>query len=745
MTLTRIRDKLWIRQSFLLPANSIDDAAMRRRQMSTASFKFVDTTLGGNFAINAPPSYSRFADPRMGGRLGEAGMTTPEVAFMHSTGRFRTTENADLSDSSYIDEIEEQLTSRSSGMGSYYSEAIDDNNQIVIMRFGVPAYNSLTTFFGQFYSQKAAAFARMSRADNSGNDGILSSMIIKATGAAGSAFGMMLALPFQPIIFAGNLFRFLAGAPPSKYYYLKPAMFPYWAAVQNIVNLIGVNLGIVPHALTENQRTVYEPDNTSADFGPGDYEKYHAAMPDIISANGFIDVYAMGTKAQRRANRYNSALLDGMEGQITSLTQLAGVLGKVREVFRSGQNQSGQYEGRMFGDYVEAVAGEPQYQPAASDASAPTGASPPPDGGGGEGGPSAEDLGFASEVDNGEQLESAGDRSQWSWGSKLWDFAQGEARDGANFVSFRVDYTGPTQESFSNEVGESGIAQKINSISASSRSTRFDFADGNLGMGVGTIVDAVKGFVANTLDRVQLSGLTALAGSAFVDIPQVWQSATAQMPTASFTMQLRSPYANRLAQMQNLYIPLAMILAAGLPHMAGKKSYKDPFLVELYCKGRVNIRMGIIDSITISRGEGNVGWNQEGRALGIDVTFSVKDLTTVMSMPLTTQFSSTAALVQGAVEGVAGETAGNVAAALQKSMYDDDNAFTDYMAALGSLGFQDMVYAFRKWRINRIRLQRSVDEMKSPAMWSSFLVNATVPGRIWNAVALETDRSSTGM
>lgn len=724
-----LRERLWIRQSFLLPEDKITDADMRRRLSTSASFKYTDTTLGGNFVINAPPSYCRFADPRMGGSI-DAGRG---MAWMRSTGRFRSTSN----DASMLeDEIDidgGQLTSPSMGMGAHYSEAIDDNSQVVIMRFGVPAFNTLTTFFGQFYHPEAAQFASSGRT----SDTIIGGMLNKIGAAVGGMTGFMLALPFQPLILLGSFWRKFTGAPPSKFYYLKPSMFAYWSAVQTIVNGIGVNLGIVPQQLTEAQSSV--TGGGVSQFGPANFSQYSAMLPDIISPDGYIDVYAMATKAQRRANKFQSNLMKRLES-VTDMRTLA-------EAFRATQAEMSTDAGintghKTFTGYVNAYKANSYYKQGGGGATVGTGGDGGGDtvtDGGGDTATSAEHTPTADE------MEPIGAREAFNSDSSAWALWMGEMRDGSNFISWKVDYTGTHNESFNNETGESGIAQKFNSTSASARSARFDFADGNIGFGLGEVLNAGKSLVNGLLDQVQLSGLAAMFGSAFVDIPHVWQNSAAQLPSANFTIELRSPYANRLSQMQNLYIPLAMLLAGALPLATGKKSYTSPFICELYCKGRVNIRLGIIDSLSIERGVGNVGWNRDGYALGINVNFSVKDLSTIMAVPVTTQFSTTEKLVNAAAEGI--EALGvpgvdTAVAALTKSMYDDDNTFTDYLATIGGLSFQDMIYSGRQWRINRLKLHREVQGMTSPARWASML-GGMLPGRVWNAIALETDRSGT--
>ncbi|MCM2248804.1 hypothetical protein, partial [Klebsiella pneumoniae] len=76
------------------------------------------------------------------------------------------------------------------------------------------------------------------------------------------------------------------------------------------------------------------------------------------------------------------------------------------------------------------------------------------------------------------------------------------------------------------------------------------------------------------------------------------------------------------------------ILAGALPLSNGKQTYGQPFLCEMYSRGRQNIRLGMIESVQISRGVGNMGWRPDGKMLACDVTITVKDLSKVMHMPV---------------------------------------------------------------------------------------------------------------
>ena len=107
------RDAQWVRQSFIVNVDDLDRVDQQNRTFSTANIKYTDTSPGGNFAINPPPQFTRYADPKPSPGSRAVG---------------------------------------SKGMGRYYSEAIDDSSQIIYMRFGVPQFNSLTTFFTGFYN-----------------------------------------------------------------------------------------------------------------------------------------------------------------------------------------------------------------------------------------------------------------------------------------------------------------------------------------------------------------------------------------------------------------------------------------------------------------------------------------------------------------------------------------------------------------------------------------------------------------
>lgn len=666
MATVQLTDDQWIRQAFMLPKWAVTQQDEMRRVLTSASYKFTDTTLGGSFAINAPPQFTRYADIKVPSRFAP-----------------------------------------SKGMGRYYSEAIDDTGQFVHMRFGVPQFNSLTNFFFNFYNPKASMIARTGRST-------------QAFYTVGKALGFVVTLPLQPLIWMGSVVNFLTKKPVSKFYYLKPAMPLYWGAVNVIANQIAVNMGIIPRVMSADEQHL----KGNAEEAPtqSDIEQYHKLLPNIFRQDGGVDIYAVATRAQRLAHR-NRENMKNIADSASGRDAILSLRDRMLEF--NTEPVSGDPGSRGFPLYTEEYTSLTEYTAPGSDDS--------------------------------EDQEKTGDAFETM--ASFADFSIAELEDGAQFVTFRVDDPGPTTESFSSTVGESELAGKINGISSQARTARFSFADGNIGDGpvaefMEGAIGAVKGVATGFLDSVNMSGIMALSGNAFADIPKVWESSEANLPSSTYTIELRSPYGNKMSRYINLMIPLSMLLAAALPISTGKQSFTSPFLCEMYAKGRNQIRLGMIESLSITRGTGNVGWTKDGEPLGIDVTFTVVDMSTVMHMPISPQFGAigAAAMTAGSALGESiGAIAGNreagaavgegVAAAMSKSTFDDDNAFTDYMAVLGSLSLADQIYPMNKLKLNLTRRMSAWEQWKSPAYQANWAMG-TLPGRVISAMSHVSERTT---
>ena len=667
-----MRDASWVRQSFMMSGKSSDPEFERWRLQTLASQKFTDTRLGGNFTINNLPQYTRYADIRVSG--------------LNSVNQKATKgkQNNHL------------------GMGRFYEEQVDRNASQIFMRFGVPAFQGMLSFFTSFYDGNASLLAREGRAP-----GIMYYL--------GRAAGLYFTLPILPYILAGQFVKFIFQKPSSKYYYMKPTMPLYWNRCNYILNHLAVNMQLVPRVFGANDGATPQEEGVAVSKDLLEYA--HTMAPDIFRKNGGIDIYAVANKAQRMADARYNQMIDLAE-QARDAKDLQAKLKEHETTLIVTPEPRFQDKGDKTGmmlyleDYHNGPAGNMNYahkealaNTVNTDASQLQAEKAP--GSEGEKQPD-ESVAYQKELRSKYRAnpnDPNNPTTEPGYGDEpsFWDSYFANRRDGSDFIGFKVDFPGTVSESFSSSTKESEMASKINGMSSSARSARFDFSDGNTGIGMlDGAMQGLRDVVTGALDQMHVSGLLSLAGSALVDFPKQWESSSASMPSASYTIELRTPYGNPLSRFMNLYVPLACLLAAALPISTGKQSYTSPFLCEMYHRGRNQIKMGMITSLSITRGTGNLGFNNRGEALGIDVSFEITDFSSIMHMPIDASFLS----------------------------FDEDNAFTDYMAVLGNLSIADQVYSLRKLAINLTRKREQIDTFFSRAHFALALDNTWIGNNI---------------
>lgn len=660
------RDADWIRQSFFLQTDPLGNPHLewvdqQNRVFSSADIKYTDSSLGGNNCINPPPQFTRYADPPVKGIIPDV---NEELSLDVQTGHL--------------------------GMGRHYSEAIDDNSQVIHLRFGVAQFNSLTQFFTGFYSSDAGAAARTGRF----TDNFFNSFIRGASNLLALALVPLVIIPVA-ILMLGSAVRFFMNWPTSKFYTLKPAMPLYWNAVTSMVNQIGANQGLV---------TYMDPKQVSSIMGKTQKLDNRAmsilsVMTDgAIDHNGTIDVFKITNRAKRLEMNYEQLRANMFrDANVNPGDPNASYFGVVKKSLSPGAlapgngtqlpyNNTGASLEALLARYISGGARDSKIS--ASDATGVKGIEQDP-------------KKTTENAQDGSTVYAPPKEADDKW----YDYFLANLGDGAEWASFRVDYTGPVQESFSSTTAPSSLAQKINSFTSSNHDIRMNFAGGIESIpGASAVVGAVKTVLGTVASTLHIEGLAAVAGSAFVDIPEHWESSVAQLPQAHYTMTLISPYGNPVSRMFSIYIPLAMLMAGALPLSTGKQSHTSPFLVELHDRGRVLSRLGIINELTISRGTSNLGFNNEGQPMAIDVTFGIKDLSTLMSMPIQPGFSE---------QPLAG-------------LFDGDNAFTDYLMALSGMSLKDTIYRFPMLKYQAKRTMANFNAFTSKAAFMNYA--ADFPG-----------------
>lgn len=584
-------------------------------------------------------------------------------------------------------------------LGHFHSEAFDDNMHVIHMRFGVPAFNSLWRFLNGMYDYNAGKYARTGR-----GAGVIYNVARIGFGFAGALIGW----PIMGLALIDRVGRFFLNKPSSRFYFLKPTMPVYWDIVQTIVNHLAINRGIIFYDSPFTSSSNYSTD----DFHVSPQEKamLHRQFPEIIDEDGSVDVFALMNRAQRQWRRHLDVLIK------RGLSEPDSIATRLRQSYSDlVGGDFGSVKSVRFYDYFKKWMDNPAS--AAADSDNPW-----------------------------SDMDLAGDQNSMG-PTGITSFLEAEASDGGQWVSFRVNHGGPVSESFSNDFKSSDLGDKINSTGASVRNARFDLGNGNIGDNfvadmVEGVMEGIKSIGHAALDTVGLNGLAVLGGAAFADFPQYWDRSSANLPSMSYSMDLISPANDPIAQLMNIYIPLAMLLAAALPRSAGKQSHVEPFLCELYDQGRAQTRLGMFKSLSITRGEGNIGWDNRGHYLQVKVNFEIADMGGICTLPVsesidwgdTLTAAASGAAVGGAMAGplgaVGGAFAGGAAKVLGKSLFDDDSYFHDYMAILSGLGLASQIHRMDKLKRRLALNVANGERLFSKARLAAYTIDGTMGGQI---------------
>lgn len=708
--MARINDTEWVRGMFGL-SPFVRGTRMEGRYSTTAEFKFSDTTLGGNAAINSYYQFTKYAD------IPSAGLLARPLS--------------EIGTSSWL---QNEKNTGSTRMGRVYSEVFDDNANLLYLRFGQPRHTGTLAFLSNMYDLDAARLAKFGE--------------YTLAFRAGQVFGlwaMFMVVPWQvliPVILTAKTLAHFMGSKPSKYYYLNPRQDLYLQSVQNLVDTQAIYWKMLP--ITEAFGMDRIEDITESDMA-STMEEISKGMPDIWKSNYKIDVFKMVTRYQTLAN-YQSAMINkitddaivagrdsnqAIADYIQRIKQRGRFDGDAPDVDRFKMNNLMKaYSANKFYGAITTAEEDAKWEKEKAEMEGRAAGIIAAGAANGEtntdqfgvGGTTADMSqtemgagGVKTDYDNsgnitGSKLNTPEQTNRDFWskaGDSVLNFvgnsmeqAASEARDGAQWIVFRVDGRGSVNETFSNSTSVPEISQTVNGFSATARTIDFNTSGGKTGIDlVDAALQGVKDFAAGGISALHMTGLLAVAGGSVVDFPEKWESSQAQFGSQSYTIRLGGPYGNVFSLFQDIAIPLCFLLAGTLPLSTGKQSYVSPFLVEAYCPGHQVTRLGIIESMSITRGVGNMPWRPDGKALAVDVTFTIRDLSTIVHMPIVRN----------------------------TGWFDEASKFSDYMALLGGATLQDMTY-----QLNRATLNFNIWKQS----WKSRFMSGRITNDVMNTAPL---------
>jgi hypothetical protein len=289
------------------------------------------------------------------------------------------------------------------------------------------------------------------------------------------------------------------------------------------------------------------------------------------------------------------------------------------------------------------------------------------------------------------------------------DAFQGQLYGASFYVGFRIEKGVNTSESFTNETGESSIAQQVNQKAQAARDAKFTVANGNIDGGVlSAVSDLLGGILSGAADLVGGESLkTVLSGNGIIDFPEIWKGSSFSK-SYNFKMSLHSPYGDPYSIMQNLYIPLALLMSGFLPRGIGPASYTAPFVCRAYCRGMFAVPLGMINNITVRRGADQYGWTTSRLPTCLDIDFEIKDLSPAMFLAISDG---------GTTEAIT-------------EMFGSNSTFQEYLMTLSGMGLTDRLSLMRNLRRKAEYLLGQVRTSKlSPYYWGATLGNV-LPARL---------------
>lgn len=672
-------DRDWLKTTFIISDQEISSGdeykkwIRKNRYVSSADYKFTCTAPGMNMAVNPKPQFTRYADIRSKGKItSRADITTQQ----HLTGEF------------------------GAGMGRYYSEAIDDNAQRIFLRFGVPKYMPLLFWMTKAFDINSAVMQ---------NRGVISSALLTGVNIVSTVFAVVAA----PLLAVG---MFLANAciNNNRFYSVNPTMYLYWAAVEDILNSLVTRRTLLPHILTEYAFKVDAKINQEQNININTVDTLNKLLPGIVDSKGRISVFALALKAQSIFNdvlntdyekgQSNNSSLDFTNYPLSGTQSLEG-----HDTYVSNkQGDASFFTKYLFRNAYELLG----HKDAKTNISEQDKAS----------------IKNMTNTDpfftttNGELINTKVDpNKKETLDDKLaanvkakkstWDnykeYLLAELSEGAAFAVFNVEHTGSVGESFSNSFMANPIEATFNSISSKARS-------------VGNILSSATDFpiIGDVMSVAAAAAATVVSNSTFgianpllalmyglnVEMPKTWESSSANLPRASYKIKLISPYGNPYSQLFNIYLPLSMLMAGSLPRSTGKSSHTSPFCCQLFDRGRVNISLGMIESLSITRGTSNLAFTKAGKPNAIDVDISIANMDNILS-----------------IDTPSGGLLDNVANLLNPDF--SETPFTDYLNTITGLDIYHQVYKIPMMRLKIAERIMKAGVVTDPAALAAFTVD----------------------
>ena len=213
-------------------------------------------------------------------------------------------------------------------------------------------------------------------------------------------------------------------------------------------------------------------------------------------------------------------------------------------------------------------------------------------------------------------------------------------------VAFYIDSDKQISENFSNETTDSMLKSSINGLSEYAREAQFLMGTSSYAMNSGLLANGVNVMgsenlsqnieeVNNFIDKVMLgdgnifnritSNIQTLVAGGKMIFPEIWSDSNKGGSSFDISIKLTCPDPTPMGLLLDIMLPIVLVVCMTAPRAATPNGYVSPFLVRAFYKGMFNVDMGIITSLSITKGaEGS--WSREGIPTIAEINFTIKDL-----------------------------------------------------------------------------------------------------------------------
>ena len=95
---------------------------------------------------------------------------------------------------------------------------------------------------------------------------------------------------------------------------------------------------------------------------------------------------------------------------------------------------------------------------------------------------------------------------------------------------------------------------------------------------------------------------------------------------------LKTPYGNPESIFTDILVPMAHWICLAAPRQASMNTYGAPFLIKFHIPGFCSVDMGIVESLTITKGGDGSAWSVDGLPLEVQLSINIKDLYSALSI-----------------------------------------------------------------------------------------------------------------